>query len=787
MRNYKIKSRQLFIWILTIFCVENSIIVQAANTNRFSNPSNLAISPWVASNLSVTSSMLSVPTNIDADGYLDQLISTGSSNGMLYSVFTIDNGETVTPSIALAGSGTVTVSLNPLIGGSVGSPYRLKTVVLSSQPKRINFVDFTKPADGKSVALVISGVGSTTTVYAGGANARSINLVQDPDNFSKASWIHSGNLQINPIGTTPLALSRQDDSDGALDVLKANADFQSIYAPLSMSDGQSATVSLVVAGSGTIGISISPIENNPQGIPYGGTSKTITLSAVPQRIKIPQLTKPNDGKTAALLISNIDSAETVYIGGVRAYINRFANPNSLNISPWVKSVNLTVTAQAQAIPDGDGNFYSLSPGTFNSQNIYSPLTLADGETASVSIYLKGTGTIAISISPIENNTGAYTTPKMITLTPAGARYTIDYFTKPADGRTAAFLISGIDSYETVYAGGARAYHPVTIFDEDYSELNDLLDRTKIISGSACQSSYMQASNSNVGYPRWVCLQGKNFSSTQSTSSGDSIQLVSAPGGRSGKALKFFTNWNDYFLNNTVRTEVASPILNGDPFAGATKTGTLGFELNKTYYIKTSYFIPSDQVFEALHGEISWQVHQPCDDGHAPFEQFFSTNASGTTTTWWDKYYDLMARSKDVSTGYCNPTYAANPSIAGGSPNSIGFTQGQWVDLEVIWRPDNRDSTNGNNGKVTIRRNGVEVYGPLLNVPNSYANSDDAVNGTVGMLGFPHAPIAGYLKEGTYRYDLNPTSPSPGQVNRTIYYGPTLVTVDYGPDELNASN
>lgn len=778
---------------------------QAANVNRFgASGDNFNTAQWTANksaNLQVIHpGNFSISTQEDADGTLDRL-SASSNSQSISSTVPMAARETVTISVVLAGSGIVGVGLAPTLNNNLGDKqYRYQEITLDPvNPQRVTFIDFTKPDDGSPVAVVLSGFDTAETVYAGGARANLVNLARAPNDLTDGTtWVHGPSLS----ATTPTfsntspppsssIVSRQDDMDGLLDRLTATAAGQAIYTILTISDNCAAEISLMLSGNGSVTVSLNPLSGSSVGAEYPGFTQAVTLTAIPKRIRftnsdgsIKQFIKPAGTSVPVLRISAIDTADTVYAGGVKAYPNLFVSPNNLtSTTVWTRSPGLSVTANVgivSANEDADGKLERLTASS-GSQSIQAALSRVDGETGSVSIWLQGSGSVAIALSPIENNPqGIPYVQKIVTLTAIGARVVFEQFYKPIDGKHVAFTVSDINPGETVYAGGARAYNPTVIFDEDFGAATALWKASDGPKPTNCWpgAGYDDSTN-QFRRPRWSCLEAQSLSDPPS--SNDSIQLVEAPGGRTGKVLKFYVKPTDKPLylgnsgdNQNPRAEIATPILNGYPHGGYEPSGGVDIEMGRTYYIRTSYYIPSGQPWTSTTGvgETSFDVHPVCDDGHTALEQELYY---GTQRVWED-WYDTVPRSK-TSAGICNPAYKEFPPSQSWfvKEDSGPLTQAyfdQWVDMEIIWRPSVTNS-----GVLVVRLNGSEVY----RKPNLTQGGNTSTNQTDPSLfngGFPGFPAglrsSGYVKEGIYRWGVNAGQDT---IFRTIFYGPTLITIE----------
>jgi hypothetical protein len=793
--------------ILTVFWMlcSYAALGQDANVNRLGpSPNSMGATQWIKSgSLSVVPGQLSVPLSEDQDGFLD-LLQVSANYQSMYSQITLGDRDVATISVLLAGMGTVYVSLSRVENNPNGDyVFRRQEITLSSTPRRVTFVDFTKPGDQMHVALEISGIDVGETIYAGGARAYVTNLVEQPDDLTKLTWIKSVNLtRQNPMALSSNSIvSRQDDIDGVLTKLTSSSAGGYIYAPLATGAGRDSTTSIMLAGNGFITVSIVPLTNNTLGAAYPGQTYPLTLTALPKRSFLNQFEKPNDGKIAVLLISGIDSGETAYVGGVRALSNRVASPNNLNVfsaTGWTKSSALTVTPNFITITttvDSDGKLDKLVATSLN-QSIFTAINpLADGETVNVKIWLAGTGTVSINLSPIENNANGntYITSSPISLTAAGQFYEFDHFTKPVDGRTAAFSISAMDTGETVYAGGLRTYHPPIVFDEDYGTVTSfLLPSDRGDPGLLCREGVF--TDAQFQLPRWTCLHAKRLATSPA-----SIQIpTNLPPGGPRKAVLFYVKDTDAALapgNPNPRAELSNPIINGFPFNTLDPNDgdnrILSFEVGRTYYLKTSYYLPATETFpnNINYGEVAWQLHMVCDDSSASPQQILYRSQSLDRFIWnwtWDSTFRNKLNYNDPSDpgGCFAPGVFLQPK--GDSGAQPLPAKGNWVDVEVIWKPDYADANS--KGRLITRINGTSIVSQTSHSTTLNSHIPFDYSGTKP--GKPDVAIAAYFQLGIYRYGINVnlapcvapcqylnSNSGPDGITRQIYWGPTTITTD----------
>jgi Polysaccharide lyase len=773
-------------------------VVQPNGGNGFSSPGNLTVAPWQSGqpNLQITANAKSVSMTIDPDGQLDRLVAVNGANFQsISSPFVSELRQPITVSIWLAAdtNGTsISLAIAPMLNNPQGArAYRRQQVVLTTTPQKFSFIDFTAP-DNDQPALVIAGIDQGEVVYAGGANARIVGLIDRPDNLQDSNYWRRSSVAVTAAAsyTSTNIVSFQDDVDGLLDKVTLSGGTSGyLFTCLSLNSGETTEASLMLSGNGTINVGIAPITNlttNTVGTDI--VTKSYVLTTVPTRVRLPPFVKP--GTLAyALVIRGIGTGENVYAGGVRAYPNRLSSANNLSSAVWEKSTNLTVLANAKAAStslDPDGFLDQLKAATgFNSQSTYAPLKLQDNETLKGSIVMATTtgktASVAVSISPIENNPQGIPYPgteRIISLNSATpTSFQLDYFTKPADGRTAAVVIAGIDAAEDVFVGEISAYHPLVAFDENLQTADAVSAITQNGPGGCKQQTLI----------RYECLNALRLGNPQVTSgpNPDNIQILDAPGGRPGRALKFYTKPGDYVLNNTVRAEVATPLLNGFEPSSPDFSWPLVIETGKTYYIKTSYFIPAGEIMEP-GGELSWQVHNPCDgDANvgASVQQIFVKNGTSqlNVISQWENWFESHLKTKNPyngqqNEGYCNPLYFPPPPLPQTPPQMAPLQQlptilfDTWVDVEVTWKPDAK--TTSSTGYLKIKLNGTKVF-ERINAINVMNQKDPPVYNTT-LPGGADIALAGYLKLGTYRYT---TETIPTTITRTMYYGPTVITVD----------
>lgn len=239
-----------------------------------------------------------------------------------------------------------------------------------------------------------------------------------------------------------------------------------------------------------------------------------------------------------------------------------------------------------------------------------------------------------------------------------------------------------------------------------------------------------------------------------------IALVTGVGGRTNRVVKFearkFDQWN---TENYPRSELALPFVsNSQPSTG------FFFEYGKNYYIKTSYFLPTDYVVDVLQDELSFQVHHPC--GGQPqlsriFTKFFGDAVKGgsnwkvrTSPTPWGMTCSLPS---DIN--------EKNFSVW-----DLASSRGRWIDIEVDYKP-----AYDNTGRLIVKEEGCTVIS-LINAPNSYDTVFPAGGAQSG-------PAAGRLQLGIYKWDWNTAAstldtagPGGTPVPRILYYGPTMIAV-----------
>jgi hypothetical protein len=132
------------------------------------------------------------------------------------------------------------------------------------------------------------------------------------DDLTSSAWVKSAGLSV-----TANALANTVDAlDSQLDKLTGTST-TAMYAntKININAGETIDVSVVVAGSGTIHVWT---QNTNDYSPIAGKDATITLSSTPQRVVIPGVQKPTGANNnIQLVIGDINSNETVYVGGVR--------------------------------------------------------------------------------------------------------------------------------------------------------------------------------------------------------------------------------------------------------------------------------------------------------------------------------------------------------------------------------------------------------------------------------------------------------------------------------------
>jgi hypothetical protein len=261
------------------------------------------------------------------------------------------------------------------------------------------------------------------------------------DDLTSSAWVKSAGLSV-----TANALANTVDAlDSQLDKLTGTST-TAMYAntKININAGETIDVSVVVAGSGTIHVWT---QNTNDYSPIAGKDVTLTLSSTPQRVVIAGVQKPTGvNNNIQLVIGDINSTETVYVGGVRTRATDTGTTGGTTTPITVAPLPSWDKGPGVSMVDNLDTFQKIT--TTNASFVNTAVAVTVGETYRYTATLKGTGSILLVW---QQRGGAYTKYVQKTVVLTGTAQTVSFDSViPSNGAPAQIGISDINTTETVF-------------------------------------------------------------------------------------------------------------------------------------------------------------------------------------------------------------------------------------------------------------------------------------------------------------------------------------------------
>jgi hypothetical protein len=287
------------------------------------------------------------------------------------------------------------------------------------------------PSNGGRLGALAAGAWETTRFATG------------VDDLTSSTW-----TKVTGLNVTANALANTVDSfDTQLDKLThTGTDTKYANTRLNINAGETIDVSVMVAGSGVAQVWLQN-TNDWSSI----SSKSVTLTNTPQRVVFTNVVKPTGtNNNIQLVIGDIQSSETVYVGGARTRASDTGTTGGGTggtltpvtvpaLSSWIKAPGVSV------VDNGD-TFQKIT--TTSDQYLNAQVDLTAGQTYRYTAKVKGTGSLQLYF---QQRGGAWTqyAQQIFTLTSTAQTVSFDVVV-PNNGYPSNIGIGDLATSETFY-------------------------------------------------------------------------------------------------------------------------------------------------------------------------------------------------------------------------------------------------------------------------------------------------------------------------------------------------
>jgi hypothetical protein len=415
------------------------------------------------------------------------------------------------------------------------------------------------PSNGGRLRALAAGAWETTRFATG------------VDDLTSSTW-----TKVTGLNVTANALANTVDSfDTQLDKLThTGTDTKYANTRLNINAGETIDVSVMVAGSGVAQVWLQN-TNDWSSI----SSKNITLTGTPQRVLFTNVVKPTGANNnIQLVIGDIQSSETVYVGGARTRASDTGTTGGTGgtttpitvaaLSSWTKGTGVSIV-------DNNDTFQKIT--TTNASYVNTPVSVVIGQTYRYTAKVKGVGTLQLFF---QQRGSAYTqyASKVVDLTSVPTDISFDVQI-PNSGAPAQIGIGDLNTNETFYVQNPKL------------ELVSPTNTTSPNAGGPSASLQIKsifatkvAASQNI--PNYI-------RNNAPTTDGPATELVSAPWDGSKNVIKLVENTVTRFIRQCNDPMLGA--LNADCFyipaskEGSAELNNILFKTDTAYRIESGYY------------------------------------------------------------------------------------------------------------------------------------------------------------------------------------------------------